>query len=60
MLYAWEEDLAADRDLDWGVVQRFDAMRLQQLEREGRQGASDNAFFSGGDSRGGGGAGSSW
>ena len=60
MLYAWEEDLAGDRDLDTSVIQTFDPARQQQLEEAGRGGASTFASFGGGSSSGGGGAGSSW
>jgi uncharacterized membrane protein YgcG len=63
MLYAWEEDLAAGRDLNSGVVQQFEARdpnRQRQLEEGGRAGASSYATFGGGSSYGGGGSGSSW
>lgn len=63
MLYAWEEDLAAGRDLNSGVVQNFEARdpaRQRQLEESGRGGASSYATFGGGSSYGGGGSGSSW
>ncbi|WIA12293.1 hypothetical protein OEZ85_012349 [Tetradesmus obliquus] len=63
MVYAWEEDIASGRNLDMGIVQRFEARnpaRQQQLEVAGRSGASSSAYFGGGSSRGGGGAGSSW
>jgi hypothetical protein len=58
MVYAWEEDIAADRDLDTSIVQAFDPARQQQLEEYGRGGASASASFGGG--HGSGGAGSSW
>ncbi|KAF6250917.1 TLP18.3, Psb32 and MOLO-1 founding proteins of phosphatase-domain-containing protein [Scenedesmus sp. NREL 46B-D3] len=63
MVYAWEEDIAAGRSLNMGVVQQFEARnpaRQQQLEASGRQGASSSASFGGGSTYGGGGAGSSW
>jgi uncharacterized membrane protein YgcG len=60
MLYAWEEDIAGDRDLDTSVIQVFDPARQQQLEEAGRNGASHFASFGGGNSSGGGGAGTSW
>jgi uncharacterized membrane protein YgcG len=60
MLYAWQEDLAADRDMDTSVVAVLDPARQQQLEDAGRGGASTFASFGGGNSGGGGGAGTSW
>jgi uncharacterized membrane protein YgcG len=63
MVYAWEEDIAAGRNLNMGVVQQFEARnpaRQEQLETSGRHGASSSASFGGGNTYGGGGAGSSW
>jgi len=56
MLYAWDEDLAGDRDLDTSMMQVLNPA----LEEAGRDGASSFATFGGGNSSGGGGAGTSW